>query len=388
MAGSSRDPRAQQVMNVQDPDHDALRADHEQAVTGRSWAFIACSASAASASGPMVLGARVITSFTVRASNPGPIARRRSPSVMMPRSAPPVSTTPRQPKRFSVISTSARSIGVPASASGTASPSCIRSRTRRSRAPSRPPGWKPWKSASVKPRRFSIATASASPRAICMVVDVVGARPIGQASAAGGSSNVTSAARASADPARAVIATSFSPKRRAWATRSASSTVSPEFDNASTGVPRQDHPKVAVRRLRRMHEQGGRSGRGEGRGDFPRHVAGFSHAGNHDPPRHAREAIDRGRELRPEGGGERVQTGRFRRQHVPGGLDIEGNWDTRAILVGKHDCGATHGGVRSGSVRGSLWATVSGPVNLLRLTKRDKPTVRFASCSIGPALAG
>ena len=80
-------------------------------------------------------------------------------------------------------------------ASGIASPVCIRSRTRRSRAPSRPPGWNWRKSAAVKPRRVSSATASASPSAICMVVEVVGARPIGQASARGRQQQRTSAAR-------------------------------------------------------------------------------------------------------------------------------------------------------------------------------------------------
>ena len=60
------------------------------------------------------------------------MARRRSPSVMMPARRPASSTAPRQPKRFSVISSSARSIGVSDRASGTASPVCIRSRTRRS----------------------------------------------------------------------------------------------------------------------------------------------------------------------------------------------------------------------------------------------------------------
>ena len=70
-----------------------------------------------------------------------------------------------------------------------------------------------------------------------MVVEVVGARPIGQASAAAGSVSATSAAAASVDPARAVIATSGRPKRRECATRSASSAVSPEFDSASTASP-------------------------------------------------------------------------------------------------------------------------------------------------------
>ena len=70
-----------------------------------------------------------------------------------------------------------------------------------------------------------------------MVVEVVGARPIGQASAAAGSVSATSAARASVELARAVIATSGRANRRECATRSASSAVSPELDSASTASP-------------------------------------------------------------------------------------------------------------------------------------------------------
>ena len=56
--------------------------------------------------------------------------------------------------------------------------------------------------------------ASASPSAIIAVVEVVGARPIGQASAASGSSRTTSAAAASVEPPPPVTATSGIPKRR------------------------------------------------------------------------------------------------------------------------------------------------------------------------------
>ena len=100
------------------------------------------------------------------------MARRRSPSVMMPTSRA-VRDRPRPGSRSASRSsrTSARvHRACPGSASGIASPVCIRSRTRRSRAPSRPPGWNWRKSAAVKPRRVSSATASASPSAICMVV--------------------------------------------------------------------------------------------------------------------------------------------------------------------------------------------------------------------------
>ena len=61
-----------------------------------------------------VFGDRVITSSTVlRAAGPAPMWRRRSPSVTMPTSAPASSTTPTQPKPFSVITAIASPIGVP-----------------------------------------------------------------------------------------------------------------------------------------------------------------------------------------------------------------------------------------------------------------------------------
>ena len=161
---------------------------------------------------------------------------------MMPASRPS-STMPRQPKRFAVIATSAASMRVSGGANGISSPECIRSRTRDRRAPSRPPGWKTRKSAGPKPRRVSSATASASSSASCMVVEVVGARPSGHASGAGGSSSTWSAARASALSARPVIATSGRPKRRACATRSASSGVSPELERASTASPETTMPR-------------------------------------------------------------------------------------------------------------------------------------------------
>src|SRR5262249_41375863 len=64
-------------------------------------ALISSSAALASRSGCTVLGPGVIMSPVRRASRPSPIWRRRSPSVMMPVSRPPESTTPRQPNAFS-----------------------------------------------------------------------------------------------------------------------------------------------------------------------------------------------------------------------------------------------------------------------------------------------
>ena len=95
---------------------------------------------------------------------------------------------PTQPKPLADISTTASDIGVPSTASGTAAPVCMTSRTNLSIAPSRPPGCSLPKSSAVKPRLSSSATASASPSAACISVEVVGARLCGQASRACGNS--------------------------------------------------------------------------------------------------------------------------------------------------------------------------------------------------------
>ena len=122
----------------------------------------------------------------------------------------------------------------------------------------------------MKPRRVSSATASASPSAICIVVLVVGARPIGQASAAAGSSSATSAACASVSSARAVIAD----QRQAEAARMRDQ-VGQLRGLAGVGqrqhrIARHDHAEIAVRGLGRVDEQRGRAGGGEGGGDLAR----------------------------------------------------------------------------------------------------------------------
>ena len=46
---------------------------------------------------------------------------------------------------------------------------------------------------------------------------------------------------------------------------------------------RRDHAEVAMARFARMHEIGGRAGRGEGRGDLAADMAGLAHAGDDQP---------------------------------------------------------------------------------------------------------
>ena len=93
------------------------------------------------------------------------------------------------------------------------------------------------KSRAVKPRASSKATASASPITSCMVVEVVGARPLGQASSARGKTSRWSASRARAPSGLAVTAISIRPKRREKVIISASSAVSPDHDRARMASP-------------------------------------------------------------------------------------------------------------------------------------------------------
>src|SRR5215467_14241882 len=115
---------------------------------------------------------------------------------------------------LAVISAIASDMRVPTAASGISLPVCMISRTNLSIAPRRPPGWNLLKSTAVKPRLSSSATASASPSAACISVEVVGARLCGQASLACGTASTTSAARPSVLSPTAVTAMSPMRKRR------------------------------------------------------------------------------------------------------------------------------------------------------------------------------
>ena len=141
--------------------------------------------------------------------------RRRSPSVMMPTSVPSRSMMPTQPKPLADISTIASDIGVPSRRKRhrVAGMHDVAHEFEHARRAGRLDGSLP-KSSAVKPRLSSSATASASPSAGCIRVEVVGARLCGQASRACGSTSTTSAARASVLSAAAVTAMSPMLKRR------------------------------------------------------------------------------------------------------------------------------------------------------------------------------
>ena len=134
------------------------------------------------------------------------------------------------PKLFEVMVISTSAIAMSAGTSGSISGPCIRSSTRLSWAPSLPPGWNTWKSSEPKPRSSITATARASPSARVSVVEVVGARPIGQASGSFGRVSLKSAACISVLFGFDEIPIIGIENRRVCSRMSRSSAVSPELE--------------------------------------------------------------------------------------------------------------------------------------------------------------
>ena len=118
---------------------------------------------------------------------------------------------------------------------GTPSPVCITSRMRSSsRRPACPPGWERAKSSGPKPRASSSAMDRASPMASAAEVLAVGASPSGQASCSTLTSMFTSASRAMRERSLPVRVMSGTPRRLISGRMVRISSVSPEFDRAST----------------------------------------------------------------------------------------------------------------------------------------------------------
>ena len=109
--------------------------------------------------------------------------RRRSPSVMMPTSLPSPSTTPTQPKRLARHRPgSPRDIAVLGRDQRQLVAVCMMSATRSSWLPSLPPGWKTRKSLGGEAAPLEQRHGERIAQRQHQVVEVVGARPIGQAS--------------------------------------------------------------------------------------------------------------------------------------------------------------------------------------------------------------
>ena len=207
---------------------------------------IRSAASTASASAETRRGWRCITSLArkLRRSAPRSISRRKSPSVKMPSTPPASSTTAVKPRPLPVIWRSRSFRPASGPTRGTSSPWRIRSRTWiNSLRPSAPPGCERAKSSSRKPRASSSATASASPRAICVVVLAVGVRFNGQASCSTVLSISMSACRASVEAGLPVRAINGTCRRRSTGTRTFSSSLSPELEIAMTMSPAVTMPR-------------------------------------------------------------------------------------------------------------------------------------------------
>ncbi len=80
----------------------------------------------------------------------------------------------------------------------------------------------------------------------------------------------------------------------------------------------RDHAEVAVARFAGMHEEGGRAGRGEGRGDLAPDVAGLAHAGDDQAALGVADQFDGGGEGRPK---RALQRGRERGDAAALGLE-------------------------------------------------------------------
>ena len=246
------------------------------------------------------------------------MCRRRSPSVMMPTSRPSRSVMPTQPKPLLDISTMASDMRAPAGDKGRAAPVCMTSRTNLSMAPSRPAGMQEAEVERGEAAAFEqrdgerVAERKLHQRGR-------GGREIVRAGLARlrqGEHHVRGAAE------RALRLRRHGDEPDAEAPR----IVDQVLELRGLARPRQrhdqvvgrDHAEVAVARLARMHEIGGRAGRGEGRRDLAADVARLAHAGDDQPALGGADAIDRGDERAAE-----PVADRGRERGDPAGFRIE-----------------------------------------------------------------
>ncbi len=215
---------------------------------------------------------------------------------------------------------------------------CIRSLTLSRRAPSLPPGWKTRKSEAVKPRRSSSATASASPSASWMRVDVVGASPFGQASSTLGNCSTISAARPSA-----LFGIGGDGDERHGEAAGIIDHVAKLGGLAGPGqgdqhVIRRDHAEIAMAGLGSMHEKRRGAGGGEGGGELAADMPALAHAGDDDPPARILDQPHRPLDTFAERAVQGIEQG-----GQPGRLDGEGPPQIRAQRRAVRGRGKTRG---------------------------------------------
>ncbi len=238
----------------------------------------------------------------------------------MPSSLPSVSTTVVSPSRLRVISKSTSFIGVSGETRGMSSPVCIRSSTRSSCLPSRPPGWSTAKSSTVKPRRSRSAMLSASPIASAAVVEAVGARPSGHASVRIETSRCTSAACASGERGLPVSATSGADEALQPGHEAQDLLGVAAVRDGEQHVALDDAAEVAVDRLGRMQEERGRAGRREGGRDLLGDDPALAHAGGDHAPRAGEERLDRALEALVEPRDQLADGVGLDLEHLAGGI--------------------------------------------------------------------
>ena len=155
------------------------------------------------------------------------------------------------------------------------------------------------------PRRGSrgvrlTSSARASPTAIRAVVLAEGARPSGQASSTGPIAMQRSAASPSELPARSVIAISEAPSRRSGGDQAEHLLGLAALRERDHHVVGADAPEVAVDRLGRVHREGARPGRGQGRRQLLADQPRLAHPRDDHAPGAAQDQVGPPRDLPPE----------------------------------------------------------------------------------------
>jgi hypothetical protein len=325
---------AQQVVDVQNADRLAVVDDEQHGDRRRS--FISARASAARASGGTVsLGARVITSPAVWSIRPVHVAAQVAVGDQAGQRFRRRRDHADAPKRFSVITSRASRIGVASTVSGSSSRAVHQVADRAQHGAQLAAGVEDAEVAGVKPRRSSRATARASPRAICRVVEVVGALTSAVASGASGSSSTTVGG-----PAQRAVGAAVMRDQRDREALGVGQDVGQLADLA--GFRQRQHdvagptmPRSPWLASAGVDEHGRRAGGGQGGGDLARHVARLADAGADHPALGVEQGLDRRTKLRPGRGHGRQGLGLGGQHPAADGDRVEAaHWVTARSRVG------------------------------------------------------
>ncbi len=180
---------------------------------------------------------------------------------MMPTSTPARSTTPVRPSRFEVISTIVSLKGVSSCTSGSSAPRCMSVADPHQLAAERARGVQGREVLGTEAAMLQQCDSERVARAPGSRWCWRSARGrAGHASSATLTSSTTSAARASVESGRPVIAMTGMPSRFTIGISSRISPVSPLFETASRRSLPLDHAEVAVQRFAGVQEERRRAG--------------------------------------------------------------------------------------------------------------------------------